>query len=84
MTGLDFTPSAEAVTKQCDRLYDFLREHGEVSTITARDVLGIAMPAARIFDLRWGRGIDIRTVRGHAHDLQGRVHPNAVYVLRGA
>ena len=77
----DFTPSSEVVSKQCDRLHAFLREHGEATSITIRDQLGIAMPAARIHDLRWKSGIAIKTVRGVAYDLQGRPHTNAVYVL---
>ena len=82
--ALDFTPSAEAVSSQCDRLLAYLREHGEATSITIRDDLGIAMPAARIYGLRWAYGIAIQTVRGVAIDLQGRKHSNAVYVLRGA
>ena len=84
MIAPDFTPSPEAVSSQCSRLLAYLRAHGEATSITIRDVLGIAMPAARIYDLRWKTGIEIQTVRGHAHDLQGRSHPNAVYILRGA
>ena len=80
---LDFTPSAEAISSQCDRLLAFLRANGSATTTTIRDVLGVAMPAARIYDLRWSYGIAIQTVRGVAIDLQGRKHPNAIYVLGG-
>ncbi len=79
---LDFTPSDEAIAGQCSRLLAFLRQYGEVSTITARDELNILAPAGRIFDLRRA-GHSIKTRRGVAYDSRGRKHPNALYVLMG-
>lgn len=53
---------------------------GPVTTVHAREVLGISHPAGRLHELR-RRGLRINTVRGRAIDAQGRPHVSAVYVL---
>jgi hypothetical protein len=70
---------AEAKARQRVALLAQLRL-GPVSTIEARDCLGIAQPAARVFDLR-RLGYRIGTERVKALDAQGRPHTAARYVL---
>lgn len=55
-------------------------QQGPLSTVQAREALGISHPAGRVLELRRA-GHDIATVRGVAFDAQGRPHHTAVYVL---
>lgn len=64
------------------RLLAHLR-HEAIDTITARHLLNIMMPAARVKELRED-GHNIQTVRVALYDDQGRKHPRvAVYSLIG-
>lgn len=51
-----------------------------ISTIKARDRLGIASPAARVLDLRKA-GYSITTAQCTDFDAQGRPHRSALYRL---
>lgn len=55
---------------------------GPVSTLYIREVLGVVHPAGRVHELRQ-QGYDIRTARAWQHDLGGRRHLVADYVLIG-
>ena len=83
MSKADFRPAEATTESQRHALYDFLKEHSKASTIELRDTLGIAQPAARVFELRYGYGVPIETTRGYAYDVQGRCHTTAIYVLGG-
>ena len=83
MNEINFQPNEFVIASQCDALHAFLKAHGEACTITLRDELGIAQPAARVHDLRHKRGVAIETKRGCAYDAQGRPHSTAVYALVG-
>ena len=79
----DFTPPDDAIASQKSRLLSALLERADgVSTIYAREELGILSPASRVYDLRWKGGYLIETARYFSIDAQGRKHPNAMYTLR--
>lgn len=59
-----------------------LRQHGEISTIEARERYGIMSPASRVLELRRA-GHRIDTVRFRAPDANGQFHNQAKYVMRG-
>lgn len=63
-------------------LLDALRE-GPVSSVQARDALGILHPAARVLELRQ-RGHSIHLNWREAEDGQGRRHRVGVYLLEVA
>jgi hypothetical protein len=65
---------------QCDRLEAEIRRH-PVSTIYARDKLDILMPAARVFQLRYERGLNIHTHWKTEPTACGKDHRVAEYVL---
>lgn len=52
-----------------------------ISTVDARDVLGISHPAGRIMELR-REGHDIKTLSTYATDAAGHRHRTALYVLQ--
>lgn len=58
-------------------------EVAPVSTVAAREVLGISHPAGRCLELR-RLGWPIKTTARTVHDAQGRPHRSAVYVLERA
>lgn len=72
-------PSAKAKAAQRRLLLDALRK-GPVSSVYAREGLGILHPAGRVFELR-RRGVKVQTLIGTALDAQGRPHKSAVYAL---
>lgn len=76
-----FDPSDTAKYRQRATLYTDLRK-GPVSTIYARETLGIMSPAARIMELR-RQGHKIVTRAGHVVDAAGVSHRSAVYELVG-
>lgn len=76
-----FDPSDTAKYRQRATLYTDLRK-GPVSTIYARETLGIMSPAARIMELR-RQGHAIVTRAGQVVDAAGVSHRSAVYVLVG-
>jgi hypothetical protein len=65
---------------QCDLLEAEIRRH-PVSTIYARDKLDILMPAARVFQLRYERGLNIHTHWKTEPTACGKDHRVAEYVL---
>lgn len=78
----DFTPGPSICSAQCSALLAALKHH-PVSTIEARDSLGISSPAARVLELRKA-GYLIETSRTTRHDPAGRPHAIALYTLKGA
>jgi hypothetical protein len=75
----DQSPS-NSTSAQCDRLEAEIRLH-PVSTIYARDKLDILMPAARVFELRYERGLNIHTHWKTEQTASGKDHRVAEYVL---
>jgi hypothetical protein len=69
-----------STSAQCDRLEAEIRLH-PVSTIYARDKLDILMPAARVFELRYERGLNIHTHWKTEQTASGKDHRVAEYVL---
>ncbi len=65
---------------QRNRLHAVLRRH-PVSTIFARDELDIMAPATRVFELRYGYGINIQTHWKTEPTSCGKKHRVAEYVL---
>ena len=74
-------PSLQAKEHQRDLILDALRM-GPLTTLEARERLGVMSPAARTMELRRA-GFKIETVRKTALDSEGRPHRSAEYVLRG-
>ena len=79
---LNLNPSHEAKAHQRNLILDALRR-GPLTTISAREDLGIMSPAARVMEARRA-GHCIETVRRVVWDIEGRPHRSAEYVLRGA
>jgi len=52
-----------------------------ISTVDARDILGISHPAGRVKELR-REGHDIKTLTTYATDAAGHRHRTALYVLQ--
>lgn len=78
-----FEPGEACKARQCALILDELNQ-GPVSTLFARDVLGIMSPAARIMELR-RQGYLIVTGRALVVDGSGQPHRSAIYSLqRGA
>lgn len=65
--------------KQCLLLLEALKT-GPVSTIQARQTLGLSSPASRVLDLRRA-GFAIQTQKAQQTDAFGFRHTTAVYVL---
>lgn len=78
----DFTPAAEVRARQRATLFAALLDH-PVSTIFAREVLGMAHPAGRVLELRKA-GHAITTQSRTVYDAQGRPHRSAVYLLEAS
>lgn len=76
-TSLDISTSAKAT--QCAAILAALK-HAPLSTFAAREELGIASPAARIYSLRKD-GHTITTTMRTVFDAQSRPHTSAVYSL---
>lgn len=66
---------------QCTRCEEELRK-GPLSTTRARKELDILAPAARIYELRHGRNLNIQTHWTEEITEQGIKHRVALYVLR--
>lgn len=69
-------------SKQRIILLEALR-HGPVSSIAAREDLGILHVAARVMELRRA-GFEIETLWRADEDAQGRLHRVGTYVLKVA
>lgn len=76
-----FDPSDTAKHRQRALLFAELLK-GSVSTVQARETLGIMSPAARIMELR-RQGHEIVTRPGQVVDAAGLTHRSAVYELVG-
>ena len=77
-----FNPSDNTKANQQKTLLQALRLT-PVSTIEAREALGIAHPAGRVLELRV-QGYRITTSANTVFDAQGRPHRCAQYVLEVA
>ena len=75
-------PSQGTKAHQRKLILDALRQ-GPLTTIGAREDLGVMSPAARVMEARRA-GHNIDTVRRTVWDSEGRPHRSAEYVLRGA
>lgn len=78
----DRAPAIESATRQRARLEAHFRSHGSISTLEARNVLGILHPAARVQELRES-GHRISTVWTRQTDTTGRQHRVARYHWSG-
>lgn len=72
----------DAKARQCSAILAALKV-GPLSSLAAREGLGILHPAGRVLELRKA-GHRIETVRRTAFDAEGRKHACASYELRGA
>lgn len=78
----NLTPSNTAKATQRIALLNYMKSNGgQVSTIEAREKLGIAHPAGRFCEVRRS-GLQIETSRVLVHDVSGRPHICALYTLR--
>jgi uncharacterized lipoprotein YajG len=66
---------------QRQKLLAWLRQHGQIDTLSARRELDILMPAARVLELR-RRGFKIETVWIERATDCGKLHRVALYVLQ--
>lgn len=78
----DYTPTTESATRQRARLEAHFRSHGSISTLEARNGLGVMHPAARVQELRES-GHRIITVWSRESDATGRRHRVARYHWSG-
>ncbi|MCA8094419.1 helix-turn-helix domain-containing protein [Burkholderia anthina] len=65
---------------QRNRVLEFLRHSGSLSTIDARHLIDVMHPAARIMELRRA-GYPIQTIWTHATTPEGGTHRVARYYL---
>lgn len=77
-----FEPGASAKARQQRLILDALQV-APLSTIQARERLGVMHAGGRVMELRRA-GFDIETVRSTVYDAAGRPHKSAEYRLRGA
>lgn len=77
-----FEPGSGAKARQQRVILDALRK-GPLSTIDARQQLGVMHCGGRVMELRRA-GWQIETVRQTILDSEGRPHRSALYRLRGA
>jgi len=61
-------------------ILNHLREVGKLTTLEAREGLGVMSPAPRVLELR-RMGYNIVTHRRYDQDITGRKHYQAEYVL---
>jgi len=61
-------------------ILNYLQEHGSLTTLQARDELGIMSPASRVLELR-EQGYRIITYWTTSEDRTGTKHREAKYVL---
>ena len=77
-----FDPRPDMKAKQCAAMFAAL-QRGPLSTIAARQELGISHPAGRVHELKKA-GHAINTLSRSIEDDRGRKHRSALYVLAGA
>ena len=85
--SLSYTKSTQnsqdhSLSHQRFKILGFLRKYGSLTTLQARQILGICAPAARIMELR-RQGLTIDTLWTNDIDSTGQVHKVANYVLSG-
>jgi len=73
-------PASQSRAAQCAELLKWLQEHGRITTLQARNDLGIMHPAARIQELREA-GHNIKTYWQLEADATGTQHKQGLYVL---
>lgn len=73
-------PASQALPVQRAHLLKWLQEHGQITTIKARNDLGIMHPAARIQELREA-GYNIETYWQLESDTTGKQHKQGLYIL---
>jgi len=67
---------------QCRRLEKALRYQPEgLTSIQIYEQLNILRPSARISEMRWDHGLNIKTINTHDITASGHKHQNARYVL---
>ena len=81
--SIDFKPCDNIRAKQARAILDYMQTNGRISTIEAREVLGVLHVGGRVYDLR-RQGHQIETKRVLEADASGRLHGIALYVLGGA
>lgn len=69
------------MANQCNRVLAWLEEHGSITDNEARDHLGINRVGARVWDLKWKRGIPIITKMEKGVNRFGEKVKYGVYVL---
>ena len=69
------------MTNQCNRVLAWLEEHGSITDNEARDHLGINRVGARVWDLKWKRGIPIITKMEKGVNRFGEEVKYGVYYL---
>ncbi|OXJ00817.1 MULTISPECIES: helix-turn-helix domain-containing protein [Burkholderia] len=72
--------SGNDAAAQRNRVLDYLRHHGSISTLDARHVIDVMHPAARVMELR-RFGHEIATVWSHETTPEGGEHRVARYCL---
>ncbi|WP_434108009.1 helix-turn-helix domain-containing protein [Paraburkholderia caffeinilytica] len=65
---------------QRNRIFEFLRQHGSLSTLDARHLIDVMHPAARVMELR-SAGHQIATIWSHETTSEGGAHRVARYYL---
>lgn len=66
---------------QCQRIIDYMRQFGSISTIEAFNDLGVARLASRIHDLK-GQGYNIVSTTGTAKNRYGETVHFSIYKLK--
>ena len=72
--------SNNSTRKQRQSILGYLQSGNRLTTLYARETLGICHPAARVMELR-ADGYDIATNIRVGHDITGTRHQVAEYVL---
>ena len=76
-------PIEESAASQSARIVEYLQAQGSLTTLEARQRLGVMNPAQRISELRNRLGLPIETGRTYQADETGAMHRVACYIWRG-
>ena len=82
-TLLPAHPIEESAASQAARIVEYLQAQGTLTTLEARQRLGVMNPAQRISELRNRLGLPIETGRTYQADETGAIHLVACYIWRG-
>ena len=74
-------PLDNSASSQRQRIKQHIKKHGSISTLEARQVLGICHPGLRCMELRRD-GINLQTIWVNELDSVGVVHRIARYILK--